>query len=301
MTRTRQRAYQDNIALEDCATATKAADEAARQWILNKGSHFKLNGEGGFSIFLDRLQCEIDQRNFVAGGRPVRVELYFFGHSMGALVGNELLWRHPDLPWRRIVYMAAATSVRDFRLTVAPMLECPATAGPGSAAASKPCRANVHFYGLMLHPLADAHELGANGLVPQGSLIEWVDEMFGHAASKDDRMFGKWANVEDTLSLLPPDTRDRMFFRVFPAQQRMQHGDEAERRVFALECTAAAIGPAAGAPAERCTPVAHGQFTDYSFWRPYFLCGYQNPCAALDVEPAVDPAASPPAAGLSVR
>ncbi len=245
-------------------------------------------GEGAFATFFDRLECEIDANAFVdAQNRPVAVELYFYGHSMGALVGNELLVQHPNLPWRRIVYMAAATPVRDFRLMVAPMLDCDVRRW------TQPCwptpapdpSAGVHFYSLMLHPLAESHDLEAHGAVPEGSLLEWIDEMFGGPKSVDDRMLGKWTNAEKMLTMFTPSERRRMTFRVFPAQERTAGGDPVEAKAFGAECTP---GPADYPPpsvsTDRCHPIMHGEFAAYSFWRDDFLCG-PDPC----VEPEPPP------------
>jgi hypothetical protein len=265
--------------------------------------NFNPTGRGAFSIFFDRLACEIAEGHFVAGpnGRTrLPVEIYFFGHSMGALVGNELLVRHPELPLRRIVYMGGATPIRDFRLTVIPLLGCAdappdrATvrsadrASPPETAATNPaCELNVHFYNLMLHPLDESHEMHFGGAAPEGSLLEWIDEMFGKEKSLDDRMLGKWTNVEQSLRLFPVAARSRMVFRVFPAQEKMSNGDAQEAEVFAKEC---AVYPAGSPTPPRCHPIQHGEFASYSFWREGYLCGYFG---CPDPDPPF-PATAPP-------
>ncbi len=282
---------QARLLARSCADKTRSAHTPSSQDTATptggpSADRFRPEGEGAFVIFFDRLECEINAQNFVAAnGQPVKVELHFFGHSMGALVGNEVLVRYPSLPWRRIVYMAAATPVRDFKLMVAPLLNC--TPDNKSQLCAKdprdPNYPGVHFYNLMLHPLAESHDLEAFGVVPEGSLLEWNDEMFGGPKSVDDRMLGKWTNAEKTMSWFAPDMRDRMLFRVFPAQARMSNGDSSERVAFQAECVMGPIAqPKPGDLPPRCHPIMHGQFAAYSFWRDDFLCG-PNPCP--DAEP----------------
>lgn len=236
-------------------------------------------GFGGFGIFFARLDCEIAHGRFTrkADGvdRPVPLELYFYGHSMGAIVGDEAIWRYPNLPWKRIVFMAAATSIRDFRTSVVPILRC--TGRDAVLAESKPCCLGVQFYGLSLHPIAESRELNLGGAPPQGSLLEWIDEMFGGPRSFDDRMLGKWTNVEETLPLFPSDARANMTFKVFPKQEDLRHGDPAEKAVFNAACTPGPglrFGdiPANGVDlATRCHPIGHGDFTNFSFWRDAYI------------------------------
>jgi hypothetical protein len=262
----------------DCAAMTARASppnrRGASMWQDDPQlARFSPAGEGAFNMLFRRLQCEIDRHDFVdAKGQPVTVELYFYGHSMGALVGNELLTRYPDLPWRRVVYMAAATPIRDFKLMAAPLLGCAGPREPRNCGPTKrdPERPSIHFYSLMLHPLAESHEMEAYGAVPEGSLLEWIDEMFGGPKSVDDRMLGKWTNMEKTLAWFPDSERDRMSFRVFPAQSNMYGGDEYEHQVAVTECVAS---PGATTPPKRCHPIKHGEFAEFSFWRDMFLCG----------------------------
>jgi hypothetical protein len=131
------------------------------------------------------------------------------------------------------------------------------------------------------HPLTEARELNVGGLPPQGSLLEWIDQMFGGPRTSDERTFGKWTNVEDTIQLFRPLARQRMNFRVFPSQADLRDGDAVERAEFYREC---APGPGmvfpkdAGGdkaarvdPSRRRHPVKHGEFTDYSFWRDAYI------------------------------
>lgn len=223
-------------------------------------------GDGGFSIFFDRLSCEIRRGRL----KPYadRLEIDFYGHSMGALIGNEILSRYSHMRWGRVVYMAAASSIRDVRLTVAPALRLrDANAGP---------RPPMQFYSLMLHPLAESQEQEGWGLPPQGSLLEWIDEMFEHPRSVEDRTFGKWRNIRQAVRLFPDDVRGDMHFRVFARQDKAH--DLTEARELACRAVRLPSDPPSAASDDPmalpiCNPTRHGDFTDYAFWRTAFVTG----------------------------
>ena len=82
------------------------------------------------------------------------------------------------------------------------------------------------------------------GLAPEGSLLEWIDEMFEGPRSPDQRSMGKWSNFKQSAYLIPKAVRERATVRVF----------------------AKGVGPGAECyrPDERCHPRSHGEFTDYS-------------------------------------
>lgn len=294
------------LGAKDCGKIDRAADEVFDEGLRDRAPEdrrFIPEGEGAFLIFFDRLACEITARHFKVdfgeggGAQTVKVELYYFGHSMGALVGNEILARHPELPWRRIVYMAAATPTRDARLMLTTALQACEPEGPDgtlpgvnpwcSSAPGGDNHVNLHFYSLMLHPLAESHDLELGGVVPEGSLLEWIDEMFGGPKTVDDRMFGKWTNAEQTMAMFPPAARRRMTFHVFPAQAKMSDGDAAEKTAFAEQCAVVSLGKDShgrdipSPTPERCHPIVHGEFVNYSFWREQYLCG-QDACPEAD-------------------
>jgi pimeloyl-ACP methyl ester carboxylesterase len=104
------------------------------------------------------------------------------GHSMGAIVVNEILQNFPQLPYRSIVFMGAAASVRE---TLAAL----------DRVARARERDDLRFYNLSLHQDAEANEVGYFGMVSKGSLLEWVDRMYTTPATFADRTVGKWINV----------------------------------------------------------------------------------------------------------
>ncbi|MGE0742940.1 MAG: hypothetical protein AB7O98_16510 [Hyphomonadaceae bacterium] len=234
----------------DCAAFTRVGARASYA-----PTQAERDAEGGrrresgtFQRFFERLNCELS-REPLAG----RVEVHFYGHSMGAIVGDELLRRFPTMPYRRIVYMAAADSIRDFSNAALPIIEDPSR--------------EVEFFNLMLHPMAESREMHGYGVVPQGSLLEWIDEMFEGPRSPDDRRMGKWDNIRDAYQYFPPDAMPRMTFRVFALQY-----ETPER--FGSECQTMANPEDTEEPLMRCHPTEHGEFNQYSFWRERYLRGH---------------------------
>ncbi|MFZ1990030.1 MAG: hypothetical protein WAW96_09705 [Alphaproteobacteria bacterium] len=215
---------------------------------------------GGFVLFFSELSNHMAALNKPNPNeaRANPVEITFIGHSLGAIVGNEMIHAYPELPYRRIVYMGAATSIREFNHLVVPVIAN---------------HDKIQFFNLMLHPLAESRELepGRIGLAPEGSLLEWIDEMFQDPRWSDDRMLGKWLNAKEYKRTWPADLQSRMFFRVFPIQSDMA---AKVPDVFAAECF---LTPAQMRRAARCHPTVHGEFDNYTFWRDRYLVGQWAP------------------------
>jgi pimeloyl-ACP methyl ester carboxylesterase len=133
-----------------------------------------------------------------AGLPPVQITL--IGHSMGTIVLGDLIRLFPDLQYRDIVYMGAATSVGEFARSVIPYMRD---------------HKDTRFYNLMLHPQREALELTAGGAVPSGSLLEWIDEMYEPPRTMLDRTLGKWRNVRQARMIIPKDVGERIVLKVF--------------------------------------------------------------------------------------
>jgi pimeloyl-ACP methyl ester carboxylesterase len=181
---------------------------------------------GALGMLMDSLSA------LVAEERDSRT-ITLIGHSMGAIVMNELLQRYPKLPVTDIVYMAPASSVRDLETSVIPFM-----------------RENrkTRFYILTLHPRADMREraLGTDFL-PRGSLLEWLDDYLTKPRTRLDRRLGKWRNVIDHHYIFPPEVRGRVSIKAF------------------------GIGDSTVTPYGN-RPTRHGQFNDprVPFWRRSF-------------------------------
>ncbi|MCJ8270592.1 MAG: hypothetical protein MJK04_14470 [Psychrosphaera sp.] len=101
------------------------------------------------------------------------------GHSMGAIISNNIIARYQNINFDKIVYMAAACRMKDIERVVTPYLNAnPAT----------------HFYNLSLSPEQDILENFAYDFIPRGSLLMWIDSMFGDMNSFQDRTAGFWYN-----------------------------------------------------------------------------------------------------------
>jgi hypothetical protein len=162
------------------------------------------------------------------------------GHSMGAIVVNELLETFPNLPYENVVYMGAAASIRETQRAIKPVL----LAAPGC----------THFFNLSLHPMNEARESTSAGFAVSGSLLVWVDEMFERPKTLPDRTIGQWRNVRMVKRVFPPELQSQMLFKVF---------DRAEGMV--------PFGNGGDYP----NPTTHGAFNDEgipfwneTFWKP---------------------------------
>lgn len=187
-----------------------------------------------------------------------RPRFTLIAHSMGTLVVNELIQRYGHRSWpeelrgrmsgssdteqmtkartmaetplaiEHIVYMGAACTVREFAGSVLPHLRSNAAA---------------RFYNLCLHPFDELDDRYAGGVVPNGSLLEWIDDYITEQESPLDRTLGKWNNTMDGFPLMdyvPGSVRERIQVRGFPRRG--------------------------------CGPHDHGDFDDVEqcFWRPAF-------------------------------
>ncbi len=176
-------------------------------------------GQGTFATFFERLNALAGRPDYeIEKGVPPRaLELSIVAHSMGTIVANDAV-RDFDLQYDNLVYLAAACSIRHFHNTVVPLLEAQHT---GDAARK------TRFYNLMLHPDAESHEQNYFGLLPRGSLLEWIDGMYEESDSTFDRTLGNWNNVERAKPLLRAGAQTQMVFRVFPLRKGYpaKHGD----------------------------------------------------------------------------
>lgn len=162
--------------------------------------------------------------------RDVKVNL--IGHSMGAIVVNNILARHPQLRVDNLVYMGGAARIKDVESVVVPWLASPAHAG-------------ARFYNLSLDPYNEMAERTAWDFLPRGSLLNWIDGIFGEVNSFKDRTVGGWWNISRSAADV---------FRLPPNEPRL-----AERVVLKRF----AIGAGQG-------PQRHGEFGDHCFWQRRF-------------------------------
>lgn len=195
--------------------------------------HWKCTDDG------DLPQGEATPIPEIAEFKDLPLSVTMIGHSMGAIIVNELIYRFPDdLPYTDIVYMAAAAGADDTRDAIQPLLLD---------------KKNIRVFNLVLHPLNDARERYAKGSVPSGSLLMWVDEMYQQAVTPDGKTFGYWPNAKASQIIFHNEIKDQILYRVF---SRRPNGDPF--------CTGLDCLPA--------NPTEHGGFNndDMCFWRPAF-------------------------------
>jgi hypothetical protein len=132
--------------------------------------------------------------------RRTRYEFTIIAHSMGAIVANEIMRTHDDLPIRNIVFMAPAVSTREFERGVLPYLER---------------HEETEFYLLALHPLAERREAHLLRIAPYGSALEWVDSYFAHPDTDLDMMIGKYDTAVQASVVFPPSVRGRIHIKGF--------------------------------------------------------------------------------------
>ena len=202
-------------------------------WAEPRAEDFPNRGPG--LVLLEKL-------NEIAKDTGCRLELY--GHSMGAIVLNGLIdemeLQGKDLVTERIVYMAAACRISDFRRTAGRYIS----------------RTRTPFYNLCLHPMQEVRESFFDDLgspLIAGSLLTWIDAMFERPPSFPDRTLGSYSNAVLAESLLPKG--DHVTLKAFGADFKATGEGGFLRRDWESD-----LGPQ-----------KHGQFTDYQFWQGPFL------------------------------
>lgn len=142
------------------------ASDVAKRAHMEKG-YQHVQADGGLSVFMRRLQEELERN----GGADAW-DITLVGHSMGTIVLNRLIHdfgTSPSgtMPFNRIVYMAAAASVKEYEDSVFPYL------------AKNP---RAQFYHLTLHVRAEARDrwepvryvdLPPRGSCSYGSMSSW--------------------------------------------------------------------------------------------------------------------------------
>ncbi len=187
--------------------------------------------DGVLAVLLDRIG-EWQKRD-------TQLKLTVAGHSMGTMVlnsGFRAITKGQVTPVKidRIIYMAAACSIRDFQDTAGRYLK------------EHP---NTDCYNLCLNPFREIGEhqpLQAAPLFLSGSLLIWIDEFFEKPHDFLDRTFGTFENAIIANQHLPQNARFTL--KAF--------GEKGADRSH---------------PAHDLGPQVHGAFGDYRFWEPTFL------------------------------
>lgn len=126
------------------------------------------------------------------------VEIILIGHSMGTIIASEVLARRPEINFSKIIYMAAACSIKDYELSVQPYLKK---------------HPNTQFYNYMLHPKAENYETHLLGFGGTGSLLVQIDNFYANPVSERERTLGKWENVMNGFNYFSEDIYPQLHFR----------------------------------------------------------------------------------------
>ncbi|MEK7747935.1 MAG: hypothetical protein AAB300_02520 [Nitrospirota bacterium] len=180
---------------------------------------------GGLHQFMSQFEKEVSRE-------PETWEITVIGHSMGTIVMNEMIRRF-NINYANIVYMAGATSVRDYEDTIFPYLET---------------HQETEVYHLTLHPIAEIRERWWMDSIMRGSLLMWVDQFLSQPQTRLDRTVGKFTNLMSTVHDTPGMSESGQFRDL--------------RRQIHIK----AFGSGNG----EIGPQKHGDFNDAAFWKPTF-------------------------------
>jgi hypothetical protein len=204
--------------------------------------------QGAVYFFCNQAQARL----MGAASRP---KITLIGHSMGAIACCEILQRFHQLSFDNVVFMGAACSIRDFKTKVIPYLQeqnlREAMAGEltaslvaslekqggisaealaevrrqGGAMAVRAQGMKTQFYNLCLHDTAENGEKNPleSDLVQRGSLLTWIDVLYQHPESENDRTFGRWINALLCTDNLPGDVVGRITIKEFGVDRPWQN------------------------------------------------------------------------------
>ncbi|BFU90881.1 MAG: hypothetical protein NTAFB01_20680 [Nitrospira sp.] len=176
---------------------------------------------GGIALFMTALRDWLKHN----GGKE-KWEVVLVGHSMGTIVVNQMIrqfgeplesdHRHHMPLFDKIVYMAAACSLRDYLNTIPHYLE--EYEGP-------------IMYHLVLQDNAEAAEQFLWSSLP-GSLLVWIDGFFARPDAPLDLVAGRYQNLLRVVHLHDnPRIRSRVSLKAFNFGERTEetspqtHGD----------------------------------------------------------------------------
>jgi pimeloyl-ACP methyl ester carboxylesterase len=184
---------------------------------------------GATAQFLDGLKKNLNTNEF---------EITLVGHSAGTIVLNKVLQRYPDLPYKRITYMAAACAISELEGSLIPVMKR---------------QTNTTFLNWCLNPRAELSEKNAGDLAPRGSLLEWIDNFLGAPRTATDRTLGKWENIMQSAHVFPPEIQSRVEIVAADYQRRCVCPSRCET------CEDEGV-------THRCDPQKHGEFGRQKFW-----------------------------------
>jgi pimeloyl-ACP methyl ester carboxylesterase len=192
------------------AHLTGAEDPAfvSREQVKREGQLLYAGREGAVRMFFRRAQ----ERLGLTQRRPFE-RVTIIGHSMGAIVTGEILQRFPDIFFDDVIFMAGASTVRDFKGKVVPYLEH---------------QKRTRFYNLCLNEDGERQEKnpGTLDITPRGSLLVWIDTFLDNPASENDRTMGYFQNCVLATDDLPRDILARVSIKSFGRERLLSRNPD---------------------------------------------------------------------------
>ena len=110
------------------------------------------------------------------------------GHSMGTLILDSIITFYP-FPYKRVIYMAAASSIEDVKFSIYPYLRT---------------YDDTKFY---MFNLSRGDEARETMLFPfeRGSLLVWIDSYLERVNRPDQLRFGRQRNLDQDYRNFIPD------------------------------------------------------------------------------------------------
>ena len=186
--------------------------------------------------YFDELLKQINNSD-----KPSDYELTLIGHSMGAFILNSLINSNlehlvQNQVVKNVVYMGAATTIQNTVTTIRNLYQAYDTKGVNFE--QWPNVSN-----LMLNRVAEVSEMMFYGLVPGGSLLVWVDEIYEQPSHPIERTVGAEVNVYAALPYI-----EQQLGRYYTNKITFKSFDRTRSS----------------------TPSTHSEFNDGEFWHPEF-------------------------------
>ncbi len=235
------------------------------------------NGNGALYRFLSAL--ETDQKKIEASKK---VKITLIGHSMGAIIVNQIVNLGLDLIYKNIVHMASADSTENLLNKVVPYIDCSLEGtcnmggeeneGKEKNKGKKDENNPVNFYSLHLHPDNENREVSALGFTPSGSLLTWIDGMYTTPKTVLDKRSGRWDNMTRAIDLIPSakgiskkqnNIKGQMRFTIFGIKDRKAYRPAELIKMKICKSEKDCEGYELYSTAQK-----HGDFDELPFWLP---------------------------------
>ncbi|MCI5167098.1 MAG: hypothetical protein D3903_13640 [Candidatus Electrothrix sp. GM3_4] len=222
-------------------------------------------GNGALYRFLSALEKGLEANTLTP-----KVKITLIGHSMGAIVVNDIVNLGLNLTYKNIVHMASADSIENLLNKVVPYIDCSLEGTCNNQGGKE--KNDVNFYSLYLHPDNENREASGWGTIPSGSLLTWIDSMYTVPKTVLDKRSGRWDNMTRAINLIPDTIKDSMHFTIFDIEKRNAYGPDELKKLNICK------------PPEDCegdklysTAQKHGDFGDLPFWLPEVWKGTHLP------------------------